>query len=476
MPGRYRFKIKCSASGLYPLLVALFTIFGGPDIFGACPAAVSVEDMGYPVIGSRARDFHVLAWNGNQWSAIDFDLISFDPRKFGPRNHRNIFSSDVFDIRHDRLGDVERLLEPGDAFVFGSYGAGTRAPESSLKKWIRQQECSSRVTKFFELSRVGLGEPPQILYVIPCPGASKRLPLARAPISYPVQFDVESLVVTGDLFKYAMNRKNQMLFDRLSVRESGGAWFQLANDGAFDIRADFKSFFTTHFTAESVRSKIENFFVGKSVTLAKLSFGLSILFFKVDLDLETDVLFSRDTVFIPMILSIPKNANRYVHSGSGVLYSWTPAPGFLVDVSAARMPVRREFSENFTSKDQLDEVLTRYCGARGICRFDVALASSFVQGVPLRLRMEILIRESLVRRGFFPRLIESVQGEASDAGWVVKRPRQARNGIYFELSGLESGQHGIDIWLRLEALSNLSQSVGSCADPVSIRRMSVSNN
>lgn len=475
MPGRYRFKINFSASCLYPLLAALFTIFGGPNIFGACPAALSVEDMGYPALGSRAGDFRALSWNGSQWSAIEFDLVSFDRRKLDHRRRREIFSSDGFDIRHDKLGDFERQLERGDAFVFGSFGQGTRAPESSLKKWIRQQECSVPMTRVLELSRTEYGGPGQILYVIHCPGVSQRSSLAVAPISHPVQFDADDLVVTGDLFTYAMNHKNQMLFDHLSIRDSRGSWFRLANDGAFDIRADFKNFFTTHFTAESVGSKIENFFVGKSVTLAKLSFGLSILFFKVDLDLETDVLFSRDTVFVPMVLSIPKKASRYVHPGSGVLYSWTPARNFSVDVAAARMPVREKFSDNFTSKDKVDEVVAAHCGLSGLCKFDVALTSSVSDGAPFRLRMEILLQESLVRRGLFPLLIENVQGEASAAGWVVKRPGQPRNGIYFELSNLDSGQHGIDIWLRLEELSNLPKSVTSCANPVSIRRMNISS-
>jgi hypothetical protein len=115
------------------------------------------------------------------------------------------------------------------------------------------------------------------------------------------------------------------------------------------------------------------------------------------------------------------------------------------------------------STKHLAEVGLRYCqGSECLYRYTVDLKGQL-------LAMDIGIERRLVEKGFFPFYVEEVQAARDAMDWSGEGVgTSGRSGMYFEVSGLEKGEHPWDFWLRLGA--PVSQET-ACPEPISVRKI-----
>jgi hypothetical protein len=250
-----------------------------------------------------------------------------------------------------------------------------------------------------------------------------------------------------------------MQFQSFKFRSKDGAWLDVATDSRIYIRADVKNFFTMHFDSQQIESSLENSRQGPLGSLARVSFFLRILLFKIRMSLTTDVSFFRDSGHIPMMVNIPVEAFQYLNPGSGIVYSWllaTSAHTVFRDMDMPRFDgalVRRGFVE-------LSQLGLAYCRGEE-CRYRYTVD---FDGRPLV--MDLLIRRYLVERGFFPMFVEDTAVIRKQMGWDADSFGEApRHGIYFEVSGLPKGGHPWDFWM---GLGNAGIPSHDCPVPVRI--------
>ena len=258
-----------------------------------------------------------------------------------------------------------------------------------------------------------------------------------------VSFDRTGNRLESPTYRYLFNPDNYMQFDSISFHGPGGAWEQIAADSRLLIRADVRNFFTMNFDSRQIESNLEATRLGPVGNLARVSFFLRILFFKIRMSLATDVAFFRDSGHIPMQVNIPVNAYEYLHPASGILYSWILSPTAQRGAQHIDMPKLDvdEINKGFKS---LANAGRRWC-VQELCRYKF--------GVDIgekRLSMELNVERRLIDRGFFPQFVDDVERYKDAMGWDIDIPKgQHRVGMYFEVSGLPEGGHPWDFWLRL---------------------------
>lgn len=268
--------------------------------------------------------------------------------------------------------------------------------------------------------------------------------LVAAPVSHPflVAFDKKNHRLESATYQYKFNPENYMQFSSIAFRGADG-WDVVAEDSRMLIRADVKNFFTMNFDSRQIESHLEESRLGPVGDLARLSFYLRILFFKIDLRLSTDVGFFLDSGHIPMMVNIPVNAYEYLHPASGILYTWALSPAAEAGVKDVHMPlldvdtVKKGYVE-------LAKIGQRSC-RKGDCEYRYTVD---VRG--RRLSMDLVVKKALVDRGFFPIYVDDVNKYKEAMGWELNVPKDVRRpGIYFEVSGLPKGGHPWDFWLKL---------------------------
>jgi hypothetical protein len=269
-------------------------------------------------------------------------------------------------------------------------------------------------------------------------------PLAPpAPKPQSVTFDTKGNRLESPLYRYLFNPDNYMQFDSIAFRNAQGGFDEIASDSRLLIRADVRNFFSMQFDSDEIESQLEASRVGAIGNMARVSFFLRILFFKIRMSLSTDVAFYDDSGHIPMQVNIPVNAYDHLHPASGIVYSWALAP------RAANAPAQ-------VSMPRLDVPLTRKGykelakGGLSFCKSNDCIYSYSVDVGSKRLSMDLRIARDLVERGFYPQFVDDVAAHGADMGWDIDVPKgQRRIGFYFEVSGLPAGGHPWDFWLRL---------------------------
>ncbi len=265
-----------------------------------------------------------------------------------------------------------------------------------------------------------------------------------APVFHPfkVSFEKDAHLLESPVYRYKFNPENYMQFNSIAFK-SGTGWATVAEDSRMLIRADVKNFFDMNFDSRQIESHLEASRLGPVGNLARLSFYLRILFFKIDLKLSTDVGFYQDSGRIPMMVNIPVNAQEYLHPGSGILYSWALSPEAEKAPKEINMPpldvaeVRKGHKEY--AKTGLKNCKGNDC--------------TFIYTVDFRgqrMSMDIVVKKPLVERGFFPAYVDDILKYQDQMGWDLNFPKGTkRPGLYFEVSGLPKGGHPWDFWLRL---------------------------
>ena len=283
-----------------------------------------------------------------------------------------------------------------------------------------------------------------------------------APVRYPtrVTFDREHHTLQSGFYRYRFNPDNYMQFASIAFPGARGDWDEVARDSRLLIHADIKNFFTMRFDSRQIVSRLEASRLGPIANLARLSFFLRILLFKIRMSLATDVGFFVDSAHIPMQVDLPVNAYERLNSGSGILYSWHLASAAVVATKTMRMPRLDPTLVHMGFKD-LAKLGLSYCQGES-CLFNYTVD---FHGQQLSMAMDL--RRSLVERGFFPMFVEDTHKPSAAMGWGLEAEEEAqRIGMYFEVSGLPEGGHPWDFWLRLGAPD---QGKPSCPQVVALR-------
>ncbi|MEY4631578.1 MAG: hypothetical protein RIQ81_1698 [Pseudomonadota bacterium] len=447
-----------------------------------CPPAFYIAELVNARDAARSS-LNLYSRDVTGWHQREFDkVVLYRPPL--PRNSA-VSSSPVYGYRLTTPFASGRFLvdfkasaatgtAPGDTLLVPSgRPGGLRATPREISQLLRSAGCKEGLVSELESTGSGADFAPQFFYLLNCP--NMRKPGGGAN---PVTFLRDSLRISSDEFSYHMNRKNQMLFDRMEIvrnpqDRSPNAISYLEN-GAFDIRADIKKFFTMHFTSGNVESKVVAHREGLAGTQARLSFDLKLLFLRLDLQLLTDVMFLRDMAFLPMTMKIPAHAEDYVHPNTGVLYSWFTTKGTHVRSDWMHMPPRQRFSSQGELKARANEVAATHCEPSGQCSFRAAVGRTGTEPV---VAMEINIRRELLLKGFYPQYVADASSEQDDLGWTWDGKQgdgQVRQGLYFELSSLPKGEHGFEIWLRILPPNASRGSVAFCPSRWNVRDIKVS--
>ncbi len=287
--------------------------------------------------------------------------------------------------------------------------------------------------------------------------------LQARPAFHPfrVAFEKEKHLLESPIYRYKFNSENYMQFHSIDFR-NGNEWATVAQDSRMLIRADVKNFFNMNFDSRQIESRLEASRLGPVGNLARLSFYLRILFFKIDLKLSTDVAFYEDSGRIPMMVNIPVNAQEYLHPGSGILYSWALSPEAEKAPKEIKMPAL-DIKE--VKKGYKEYAKTGLANCKGKdCTFTYT-----VDYLNKRLSMDLVVKKELVEKGFFPVYVDDVLKYADEMGWDLNFPKGTkRPGLYFEVSGLPKGGHPWDFWLRL---GTPREALKGCPATVTVSRL-----
>ena len=258
-----------------------------------------------------------------------------------------------------------------------------------------------------------------------------------------VIYDPQAATVASSLYSYKFKASNHMLFERVAI--SGKTPKVIVTDSDLYIRSDIKNFFTLNFNSGDIESKIEER-RGESLSqLASVGFYLRVLFFKLTLDLRTDVAFFESSANIPMVMTLPVNASKRLNRKSGVLYSFKVDDA--IDLSAIRPSMPTLTPSNIEGDIAAAGLLA--CGALSeqACEYRLEIPAE-----QKRLLLQINIDPVLVRRGMFPWFVPDVKALQNDMKWSLPSSLDLKNrvGLYFEVSGLPKGSHPWDFWISFK--------------------------
>jgi len=405
--------------------------------------------------------------------------VELDPQLTGDRDSLRVFVKDAGSpgVWRSQVVQLDPVSEDGRFLFFKD--------ESWQENPIEKFDRMTIATESFGAPR-GKGEqlpcrgavvyqledkqaPGRYAYLTSCP--DKSLAPARRSKADAVAYLRDASVLETKQYRYEFNLRNNMLFKSIHLNMPGGATKLIAADSDLLIKSDVKKFFTLRFDSGDIESYLEKTRPGPIGTLARVSFFLRVLFFKIRMSLTTDVTFYANSGHIPMMVHLPIEAPRHLNPGSGILYSWRLAPDVTFESSQARMPTLVP-ADVAKGVEHIARTGVVHCRASW-CRY--RFVATMNHGGPSReLAMEFELSKDLVSKGFFPQFVPDVASFNKDMGWGIDewKLKTPRLGLYFEVSGLPAGGSPWDFWLRLG--TDRSSVDGLCPRGVNIRNMSQS--
>jgi hypothetical protein len=257
-----------------------------------------------------------------------------------------------------------------------------------------------------------------------------------------IVFNPNQNSVASRYYNYGYKSFNQMLFDKIETKQSKlDPASLIAEDSDLYIRADVKNFFTLNFHSDELESKLEQYRIDNLIALANLSFYLRVLFFKLSMDLKTDVAFFEDSAYIPMVLTLPVNAGKHLHRKSGVLYSFRVPDLVAPEKIVSHMPILdpSAFDGNYKG------AASGYCS--DLCKFSLTMPTKTSS-----LTMELALKKDLVDHGLFPWFVSDVSKFQTAMKWKLPSKLNLKNrvGLYFEMSEMPKGSHPWDFWITFK--------------------------
>ena len=281
-------------------------------------------------------------------------------------------------------------------------------------------------------------------YLAWCKDAPTKSPQLLA--SPPVIHRPESHQVLAAQYTYNYLPENHLMFSKILLHPTAASPIKIlaSSNSEQMMRADIKNFFTLVFDKDDVESELVNTRVGPVGLVGRLTFFLRILFFRVDLKLNTDVSFYGDSAYVPMVINFPTDAPSNVNPASGILFTYDVDPEKMRWLSTEKdIPSLRP---DLVKKGvgELVNIGRRYCGSKG-CQFAVRGKIDDYEWA-----MNFVIPKKVLDQGFFPMWTTDYSGSLQDLGWDDDaKPNPKRVGFYLETSGLAKGEHGYDFWIQI---------------------------
>jgi hypothetical protein len=245
-----------------------------------------------------------------------------------------------------------------------------------------------------------------------------------------ITYNPKAGIISSKYYNYYFNKKNHILFNRIELLGDDGETTDIAWQSDVNIHADIRNFFSFNFGPSDITSILEDYRLGPMGLVGKVTFYLNLLFFKIKLALVTNVNFFDRSVHIPMVMHAPVNLSKYLNKKSGIVYGWKSHSDYTLEnipVAKAMSPYRHPQGEE-------------PCKAF-YCNFAVTSEDLF--------KMQFQVPKNMFKRQFFP-VWAKANEENQDIIPALKKLDNS-NGIYFEISSLEKGDHRWDFWMALSS-------------------------
>ncbi len=276
-------------------------------------------------------------------------------------------------------------------------------------------------------------------YLASCPDTYQKIAFPE-----PVELDEKLRLVTARAYKYHYSKRNHLVFDRIDLADpSFKKYNSVAMNSDLLIVGDVRNFFTLYFDSSDIDAFIIHKQNGSMGLMGGLQFYLKILYFKIQMSLMPEVNFFADSLFMPMTLTLPVDAKKYLRRGSGIYYTWLGDPNteWLWEQSELENLDPAILDPNFKGTSPMPS--EKYCN-RVKCRYKLLGRN---QGRLFSLHFAI--SRKAAELGFFPRLIRDVPAIEK----LIKHPlsqysAKDRIGIYFETARMPEGEHTWDFWIH----------------------------
>ncbi len=261
-----------------------------------------------------------------------------------------------------------------------------------------------------------------------------------------VNIDRDEAAIGSSLYSFDYKKNNPFLFRYLKVKHEGKSLIA-AEDANYYMYLDLKHFFDLDFGSRDLSSNIQDQIVSNRSFVADLKFFLKVLFFKIDIKMESLSSFFEDSVNLPIIMDVPNEGSRFLGEDSGVLYSWKDAPSVKYVTESKKFSMfDYKKAKSFASlADQIKFAIKNNC-KKNNCYYKI---KGSAEGTPFVVR--IRSPRYLTEAGFIPTLVTDVRKLVADKGWSKKEFKNIDQltGLYLGIQNMPKGQHRIDYWFEV---------------------------
>lgn len=405
-----RFALFRKAFGLLLLLMSW-------DSLLACPGFLLGQHLPFiQDVGIRRDRVSLHIFDGKNWSPLTLQVDPLD------RDGALLFPKDP--------SWRKEVLTPHDRLSFDISKFSERYDEDAQKKSKVNLPCGTK--ELIELEYQG-----RYAYLMTC----EPHPMSLQP--KPVTHDEKARTVKTEDYSYIYTPTNHLVFEDIKIKgPDGTSMIGVAKDSDLLIVGDVKKFFTLYFDSSDIDAEIKYQRQGPMGLMGGMEFFLRILAFKIDLQLLPEVNFFEDSVFMPMMMTLPVDARTYLRRGSGIYYSWASEEGVEWLWNESRLDDLDLELLNPNSTLPLSKPSPKHCDSR-YCLYTIVAKA---KGRPFVMNFKI--NRKAADLGFFPQLIRDVPAaEAKIKHKLGRHPGKGRVAIYFETARLPKGTHTWDFWI-----------------------------
>lgn len=416
-------------------------LLAGPDILAA---PVFIEAAAYPpLMGEELARLVVLGQTGGAWKEVPYQLDEIDgQRRIVMRDARYPDSKEAQSQKAKdaeplargpvptRLGSMHRFAIDAADFAPCSGNACIQALKSALAP-----VCDGVPGEQPELHRFRLRRSGASAFIAIC---KRKAPAPAFPPQ--VEVDLKARLLSSSDIRYQFAERNHMLVDSIRLRGEGANWGEFLGASDFRLYMKPKFFFPLSFGGSDVRSELLRYQQNTLGASGDLSFYLSVLSLKIQLRLVSQVSVYRDSIHVPMSVTLPVSG-KSLRAGSGVYYGFKLPGGRVKERIAGDMPFLASGPVPFAPK--------RVLALRGPGN-DVVLGVQVPEAYRAAgLAPAIATPEELRKRGF------PVDPELDF-------------GVFFEVMGLQKSTYRMDLWFYLGKSGSVEELLARAQDAHSL--------
>ncbi|MBF0208534.1 MAG: hypothetical protein HQK53_16785 [Oligoflexia bacterium] len=261
-----------------------------------------------------------------------------------------------------------------------------------------------------------------------------------------IHLDQQKNCLTSPVYEYYFHPQNHLLIKKLYYLNK-----LIIDEGQLLLHLNLKNFFTLNIDEDDIKSTVNSINLATTQVKEDISFFYQLLFFKIPLKMDTSLTFSPRQAHLPMKISAPATAEKYLHVGSGILYSWNDHKqllNFISPSSSSSQVAIADADPQLIKKgtSELAKIGKKNCdNSSAICTFTLQAKVDEQTSAEVTVTIPVAI----VEQGFFPLLVRDTQKFQQEL-FGITRPAASRMGMYFEASGLQKGDFIIDYWITLK--------------------------